>query len=174
MNDSQFKKLISFDIAEKLTYTSNAISKITVLKKKTGEIKAMSFDIGMELAGEKSASSIFFQIIEGNAKIIIDDEVTFLKLGDTMVIPKHTDYLIIATQRFKMLFIDLNLELNTLHLNKKSTENKRYKAGQTVYSKVNPTKPLIVRAFLNKIYYCFVKDSPEDKEEVYFERELTT
>lgn len=173
MGNSHFTKLISYDISEKLTYASNAISIISVLKKKTGEIKVMSFDIGMELADRSSSSSFFFQIIEGNAKMIIKNKVTFLKLGNAIVIPKYTDYVIIATHKFKILFIDLNLTLKSLQLNKTSTVNKLYKAGQVVFSKKNPTKPLIIRAYLNKIYYCYVKDSPEDKEEVYFERELT-
>ncbi len=173
MSDSHCTMLIFYDIAEKLTYTSNAISIITVLKKKTGEIKAMSFDLGTELTGKKSGVSIFFQIIEGNTKIIVDNEITVLKSGDTMVIPKYTDYLIVATHRVKILSITLDLTLKSLQLNKPSTEKKLYKAGQTVYSKNRPEKALIVRAFLNKIYYCYVKDCPEDNEEVYFERELT-
>lgn len=173
MIDTQFSKMISHDITERLAYAPNAISTISVLKKKTGEIKAVSFDVGMELKGKGSTKSIFFEIIEGKAQITMDDETTLLKLGDTVVIPKFTDYLIVATHRFKMISIDLNLTLKCLRLNKKSTVNKLYKAGQTVYSSKNPKKALIVRAFLNKIYYCYVKDSPDDKEEVYFERELS-
>ena len=174
MTNSHVTKLIFFNIVEKLAYISNGISVISVWKKKTGEIKAMSFDIGTELVGKGSSSSILFQILEGNAKVIMNNIETLLKLDDTMIIPRYTDYLIIATHRFKMLHIDLNLKFKSLQLNKSSTKNKLYKAGQVVYSKNNPTKPLIVRAFFRNIYYCYVKDSPEDKEKVYFERELTT
>lgn len=171
--NTRFSKIISHDITKRLAYVPNAISIISVLKKKTGEINAISFDVGMELEGKGSTKSIFFEIIEGKAQITMDSETTLLKLGDTIVIPKFTDYLIVATHKFKMIFIDLNLTLKCLRLNKKSTVNKLYKAGQTVYSRKNPKKALIVRAFLNKIYYCYVKDSPDDKEEVYFERELS-
>ena len=174
MNNSHVTKLISSNIIEKLAYISNAISIISVLKTKTGEIKAMAFDIGMELKGKGSSSSILFQILEGNAKIIMNNEEFLLKLEDTMIIPRFTNYSIIATQKFKMLHFDLDLKLKSLQLNKSSTKNKLYKAGQVVYSKKNLIKPLIVRAFFRNIYYCYVKESPEDNEEVYFERELTT
>lgn len=51
-------------------------------------------------------------------------------------------------------------------------ENK-YKEGDVVYAKVNPETRLVVRRFLDQIYYCTVADDPGKKERVYFERELT-
>ena len=50
-------------------------------------------------------------------------------------------------------------------------ENK-YKEGQIVYSIEYPTLPLIVRRYVDRIYYCKVKDDPTRKELVYFERQL--
>jgi hypothetical protein len=53
-----------------------------------------------------------------------------------------------------------------------STENK-YKEGETVFAKVNPELKLIIRRYVDRIYYCKVLDEPERKELVYFERELS-
>ncbi len=50
-------------------------------------------------------------------------------------------------------------------------ENK-YKEGETVYAKVNPECKLIVRRYVKRIYYCTIRDNPEEKELVFFEREL--
>ncbi len=50
-------------------------------------------------------------------------------------------------------------------------ENK-YQVGQEVYAKVAPEFKLVIRRYLNRIYYCKIKDHPERKELVYFEREL--
>ena len=50
-------------------------------------------------------------------------------------------------------------------------ENK-YKEGQIVYSIEYPTLPLIVRRYVDRIYYCKVKNDPTRKELVYFERQL--
>jgi hypothetical protein len=49
----------------------------------------------------------------------------------------------------------------------------RYKEGETVYAKVNPGLELIVRRYVDNIYYCKVQNDPERKDLVYFERELT-
>ena len=50
-------------------------------------------------------------------------------------------------------------------------ENK-YKEGEEVYAKVNPSLKLIVRRYVDRIYYCKIKKNPMLKELVYFEREL--
>lgn len=47
-----------------------------------------------------------------------------------------------------------------------------FKVGDKVFAKVNPTKLLIVRLFARNVYYCDVYNHPEEKEQVYFEREL--
>ncbi|RCW92839.1 hypothetical protein [Winogradskyella arenosi] len=47
-----------------------------------------------------------------------------------------------------------------------------FKSGDIVCAKVNPTKSLKVRIFARKVYYCDVYNQPEEKEEVYFEREI--
>ena len=51
-------------------------------------------------------------------------------------------------------------------------ENK-YIEGQEVYSISNPSVKLVVRRYVDRIYYCKVQSDPKKKELVYFERELT-
>ena len=50
-------------------------------------------------------------------------------------------------------------------------ENK-YKEGDVVYAKIDPTLKLVIRRYVNKIYYCTVQEDLTRKEFVYFEREL--
>lgn len=50
-------------------------------------------------------------------------------------------------------------------------ENK-YKEGEEVFAKVNPSLKLIIRRYVDRIYYCKIKKDPTLKELVYFEREL--
>ena len=52
-------------------------------------------------------------------------------------------------------------------------ENK-YKEGEIVYARVNPGLKLIIRRYVDKIYYCKIQDEPDRKELVYFEREILT
>jgi hypothetical protein len=52
-------------------------------------------------------------------------------------------------------------------------ENK-YKEGEVVYAKTKPTIRLVIRRYIDRIYYCTVEGNPKLREEVYFERELLT
>ncbi len=48
----------------------------------------------------------------------------------------------------------------------------KYHEGDTVTAKVNPELKLVIRRYVDQIYYCKIQDDPEQKELVYFEREL--
>jgi hypothetical protein len=48
----------------------------------------------------------------------------------------------------------------------------KYNPGDVVYAKVDPTLKLIVRRYIDQIYFCKVQEDPERKELIYFEREL--
>ncbi len=50
-------------------------------------------------------------------------------------------------------------------------ENK-YKEGDVVYSKIDPTLKLVIRRYVKRIYYCKIQEDAGRKELVYFEREL--
>ncbi|MEQ8245584.1 MAG: hypothetical protein RLO12_03095 [Fulvivirga sp.] len=50
-------------------------------------------------------------------------------------------------------------------------ENK-FKEGDEVFERTNPSQKLIVTRFQNKIYYCSVLDFPKRKDLVFFERDL--
>jgi len=56
-------------------------------------------------------------------------------------------------------------------VSKQFVQNK-YNAGDVVYAKVNPTLKLIIRRYVDQVYYCKVFEDAERNELVYFEREL--
>lgn len=56
-------------------------------------------------------------------------------------------------------------------MSKQFVQNK-YNAGDIVYAKVDPSLKLIIRRYVDQVYYCKVFEDTERKELVYFEREL--
>ena len=50
-------------------------------------------------------------------------------------------------------------------------ENK-FKEGEVVCALENPTLKLVIRRYVDRIYYCKIQEDPTRKELVYFEREL--
>ncbi len=48
----------------------------------------------------------------------------------------------------------------------------KYAAGTVVYALVEPDLKLVIRRYIDRIYYCRIPSKPEHKELVYFEREI--
>ena len=90
-------------VVEIIEYVPNAIVSKTIIKKSTGNITVMSFDIGEELAEKISPFDSFAQIIDGSAEITINKKPYELLLGEGIIIPAHTPNMIKANQRFKMI-----------------------------------------------------------------------
>ena len=56
-------------------------------------------------------------------------------------------------------------------MSKQIVQNK-YNPGDVVYAKANPDVKLVIRRYVDRVYYCKVDTNPSGKEQVYFEREL--
>jgi hypothetical protein len=54
----------------------------------------------------------------------------------------------------------------------RTNEDNLYKEGSTITAKANPGQKLVIRRYLQRIYYCAVINEPDRKDLVYFEREL--
>lgn len=48
----------------------------------------------------------------------------------------------------------------------------KYKEGTIVFSRLNPEVELIIRRYVDMIYYCKQKALPDEKDLVFFEREI--
>lgn len=57
-------------------------------------------------------------------------------------------------------------------MKKDLSSDSRYRAGEEVFAKENPELALVVRRYIDRIYYCRVRDDADHKELVYFDREL--
>ncbi len=52
------------------------------------------------------------------------------------------------------------------------TLENRFKVGDTVYALENPTCQLIVRRYVDRIYYCQLPNNLLANDQVFFDREL--
>ncbi len=66
------------------------------------------------------------------------------------------------------------LTFNPLKYNKDAVMENKYKEGDIVSAKEDPTKKLVIRRYVDRIYYCKTQGEPDAKELVYFERELVS
>lgn len=53
-----------------------------------------------------------------------------------------------------------------------TTQENKYAEGSSVYALTKPDQKLVVRRYVERVYYCTIPDQPDHKDLVYFEREL--
>lgn len=101
--NSELAKGIAHIIVEIIEYIPNAVVSKTIIKKSTGNITAMSFYEGEELAEKTSPFDTYIQIIHGTAQVTIDKKIHTLQLGNGIIIPAHSLHYFQANEQFKMI-----------------------------------------------------------------------
>ncbi len=110
MEATDIEKSKAHIIVEIIEYIPNSVVTKTILKKSTGNISVMSFDIGEGLTEKTTPFDTFAQIIEGKAEIVIKGKSNFLVTGQSIVIPAHAPNFINPNGRFKMILTVIKSE----------------------------------------------------------------
>jgi quercetin dioxygenase-like cupin family protein len=103
MVPTEIEKSKAVIVVEIIEYVPNAILIKTIIKKSTGNISVMSFDMGEGLTEKTSPFDTFAQIIDGKAEIVIDGFSHFLETGEGIILPAHLPNIFKANERFKMI-----------------------------------------------------------------------
>ena len=103
MDTNEIEKAKAHIIVEIIEYIPNAVLSKTIIKRTTGNITALAFDAGEELAEKTSPFDSYIQIIDGAAELIMDKKKYQLNLGEGIIIPAHCAHCFNANQQFKMI-----------------------------------------------------------------------
>jgi quercetin dioxygenase-like cupin family protein len=99
----EVEKAKALIIVEIIEYVPNSVVIKTIIKKTTGNVSAVSFDMGEALTEKIIPFDTFVQIIDGKAEIVIDGKSNMLETGQSIIIPAHTANVVKANERFKMI-----------------------------------------------------------------------
>ena len=102
-NLEHLAKGTAHNIVEIIEYAPSAVVSKTIIKKTTGNITAISVATGEEMSERQSPFDTYVQIIDGIAKISVNDNIVILRKGEGMIIPAHTRHSFQADEQFKML-----------------------------------------------------------------------
>jgi len=102
-SSKELQKGQSHIIVDIVDYIPDSATDQLILKKSTGNIRAISFDLGQELKQRTSAFDTFIEVIEGNAEVIINNISHRLETGHGIVIPAHAMGAIRSGVRFKII-----------------------------------------------------------------------
>jgi len=88
---------------EEIDYSKNAIVSKIILENGNGNITLFAIDEGQFLSEHTAPFDAMVQILEGEAKIIIDKKPFLLNEGKMIIMPKNIPHALQALKSFKML-----------------------------------------------------------------------
>lgn len=88
-----------------IEFSKDSIVSKTIIDKKSGTITLFAFDKGQKLSEHSTPYDAMVQIIDGDAKVIINKKINILNKGEVIIMPANIPHAINAKNRFKMLLI---------------------------------------------------------------------
>ncbi len=93
------------NVANLVEYGADSIVSKTILDKSEGTITLFAFDGGQKLSEHTSPYDAVVHIIEGKAKIRIDNQEHDVSGGEIIIMPANVPHSVNADEKFKMLLI---------------------------------------------------------------------
>lgn len=103
MNTNTFNKSAIYALKEAVDYATGAVVSKIVAKNNAGNITLFSFDEGQNLSEHTAPFDAIVQVVEGKAKISINQKGYILSEGDIIIMPANIPHAVEALARFKML-----------------------------------------------------------------------
>jgi len=91
------------DMLELIDYANDSIVSKTLLDKSVGTITLFAFDKGQKLSEHTAPYDAVVQILDGKARIRIQDNINELSEGQIIIMPANIPHAVDANERFKML-----------------------------------------------------------------------
>lgn len=101
MSLAEHSKKIHFESA--IDYADKAIVSKKILTSKGGNISLFAFDKDEALSEHTAPFDALVQIIDGEAKIVINGIENVLSKGQSIIMPANIPHALTADKRFKML-----------------------------------------------------------------------
>lgn len=106
INNIDYKKIFSLkDLVE-----IKDISALSLVDRKSLIMKVISADKGKEIPTHTSTGDVLVTVIEGKAKIRIEENIFELSLGESVLIPKEAPHSLKAEEAFKIFVIQVKSE----------------------------------------------------------------
>lgn len=92
-------------LKNQVEYNAGQIVSRTLIQNKNLSITLFAFDKDEEISTHESKGDAFVTCLDGEGKIVIDDNEYFLKEGESIVMPANHPHSVYAKEKFKMLLV---------------------------------------------------------------------
>ena len=99
------RKGTPLNLVSAIDYADGSVVSKTLLDKKTGTLTLFAFDAGQGLSEHTSPYDATVYILDGTAKLTIDNQEVIAETGEVVIMPADVPHDVQAEERFKMLLI---------------------------------------------------------------------
>mgnify|MGYP001566673187 CR=1 FL=1 len=103
MKENYLSKI--YDVCSMTDYQEESIISRTLIDKKIGTVTFFAFDKGQSLSTHTAPFDAMVQVIDGEVKITIENDIYNLKTGQMIVMPAGKPHSVNAKTKFKMILI---------------------------------------------------------------------
>ncbi|MBN2742262.1 quercetin dioxygenase-like cupin family protein [Breznakibacter xylanolyticus] len=100
-----FQHSTAYPLKGSVSYADGAIVSKIVTKNDAGNLTLFAFDKAQGLSRHSAPFDAIVQVLEGTAKIVIDDKEHILNEGELIIMPANIPHSVDAVERFKMMLI---------------------------------------------------------------------
>jgi len=94
-----------FNFAKMVEYQPGSIVSREIIQKDSGTITVFAFDAGQALSEHKAPFDALVYILDGEAKVSIDQNLFPVKQGEMIILPVDVVHALKAEERFKMVLV---------------------------------------------------------------------
>lgn len=100
-----FQHSAVYPLKSSVSYADGAIVSKIVTKNEAGNITLFAFDQAQGLSRHSAPFDAIIQVLEGKAKITIDDKEFNLSEGEMIIMPANIPHSVDAIEKFKMMLV---------------------------------------------------------------------
>ncbi|MBF0253105.1 MAG: cupin domain-containing protein [Candidatus Omnitrophica bacterium] len=90
-------------LSEGVEYSQGSVVSKTLVNRKVGTITLFAFDKGESLSEHTAPFDAVIQILDGQAKVVIDSIAYEVSKGELIIMPANIPHSVEATEKFKMM-----------------------------------------------------------------------
>lgn len=104
---NETKKLIGevFGLSQLVQYAPGAVVSRTLIKKDVGTVTLFAFDAGEALSTHQAPYDAMITILDGKAKVVIEDRDYELSAGQMIIMPANKPHSVTAAEKMKMMLV---------------------------------------------------------------------
>lgn len=99
------EKQTKLNLKNLVEYQKGQVVSKTLVQNEAVSMTIFSFDKGEEISTHASGGDAMVTVLDGRGRFTVGDEVFYLEVGETLIMPKDIPHAVYAEEQFKMQLV---------------------------------------------------------------------